>query len=349
MSEQATSNKNKQAKRGRTEADDDDYPSNSMESEIKDMLRSLSTKMDTLQVSMTDIDSRLNTKIDSLEGIMSGRINEVKNEFENRIVSVCNDFNQRLVNTEKDAKEKCERNASNAARKVWEHVDEIRARHESRLERLERYSLEKDIIISGIPIDNKDDPFAILGDICKALNCTLKQGDFSSVFRLGNNANKTNHSRSVPIVARVQDEWVKQQIMGAYFKKKDLNLKDIGFRTSSRIFINERLTSTNREIFNRASEAKKSNFIHRFYTRRGLVYVQRRDNERPMCMFNIEDINMVFPSEYYRPRQLRTNDVMDKQRIPIPHQMPSNPLPLNATDIEQSSTSQLDHANTQSH
>lgn len=157
-------------------------------------------------------------------------------------------------------------NVSNAMRKVNERVDELNAHHENRIDRLERYSLEKDIIISGIPIDNKDDPFAIMGDICNALECHLKQGDFSAVFRLGNNKSKSK--RTVPIVARLQDEWAQQELLGAYFRQMNLSLTDIGFKTAKRIF-NERLTSSNRDIFNRASEAKvqsHSSFLHQTWT-----------------------------------------------------------------------------------
>lgn len=53
----------------------------------------------------------------------------------------------------------------------------------------------------------------------------------------------------------------------------------------------------NREIFNRASEAKKSNLIHRFFTRRGLVYVQRDDSSQPTSV-HISDLNSLFPPNH---------------------------------------------------
>lgn len=158
----------------------------------------------------------------------------------------------------------------------------------------------------------------------------------------------------------MQDDWAKQEIMRAYFKKKNLNLKDIGFKTGSRIFINERLTSTNREIFNRASEAKKFKFIHRFYTRRGLVYMQRRENDRPTCAFHIRDLDDVFPPDYDRHRrtdhQQWTNDPLDKSstnmpQIPLPNLNSASVQSTDSKENRQPSTSQSDiaHANPHSH
>lgn len=346
-------------KRGRTEVDDDDHPNvSAMNSEIKEMLLSLSKKMDTLQDSMSDIDIKLNKKIENLEGTMSSRINEVKLELEKRIETVNNNTKQQLANADAEAKLTCDRIATGAMAKVLERVDELRMHHEGRIDRLERYSMEKDIIISGIPMDSNDEPFAILGDICNALNCRLKPDDFSSAFRLRNTGSKSKNSRSVPIVARVQDEWAKQEIMGAYFKKKNLNLKDIGFKTGTRIYINERLTSTNREIFNRANEAKKAKFIYRFYTRRGLVHIQQRENDRPSCVFHVSDLDAVFPSNYDRHRQSGQRSMNESTTKPTTSPMHHNPsqnfnvAPTNATesmDTGQSPTTQPDavHSNLQ--
>lgn len=329
-SKQGTTNP-KQPKRVRKDVDDaddvfDESPIDTSPIDIKSLLMTLSEKMDTLQNTMSTSDTRLNTKIDNLDAMMSTRINDVKADLDNRIQEITNDMDQRLVKAMDDAKVNGDRGVSIAMRSVNDRVDEIRAHHESRLDRLERYSLEKDIIISGVPLENDDKPFGIIGDICAALNCSLKQGDFSDVFRLRHGGGNSKNIRSVPIVARLQDDWAKQQMITAYFRKKNLNLKDIGFRTATRIYINERLTATNREIFNRAAEAKKSNFIHRFYTRRGLVYVQRHEKDRPACMFHISDLDVVFPLNYERQRNVSGRRSVPTQQGPVVH-------PTNAVDM----------------
>lgn len=225
--------KKNQAKRGRVDDDDTDV----MDMEIKEMLMSLSGKMDILKDTMAGNDIRLNDKIDKLETAMSSRINDVKDELENSIHTVSVNLDKRLENAMVDAKLKCDWNVSNALQTINQSVNEMRANHESRLDRLERFSLDKDIIISGVPLESNDDPFGILGDICGALNCGLKQGDFTAAFRLKNGSGNAKNRRSVPIVVMMQDDWVKKEILTAYFRKRNLNLTDIGFKTAARVFI----------------------------------------------------------------------------------------------------------------
>lgn len=220
---QQVANRPKQAKRLRNEGDDAEDSSTDNNSEIKTMLLALSDKMDSLQDSMSGVDMRLNNKVDNLEATMLNQIDNVKVDLDNRIRTVSNDMDQRLDTAIADVKLKCDSNVSNAMRTVNNRVDEIRAHHEFRIDRLERYSLEKDIIISGVPLENNDDPMGIIGDMCNALNCGLKQGDFAAVFRLRNNSGNSKNRRSVPIVARLQDDWAKQEITTAYFRKKNLN------------------------------------------------------------------------------------------------------------------------------
>lgn len=122
----------------------------------------------------------------------------------------------------------------------------------------------------------------------------MKQGDFVAAFRLKSRGDAKNKN-SQPIIVRINDDWVKNELLSSYFRKKNLNLTDLGFKVTARIYINERLTSTNREIFNRAAEAKKSNLVYRFFTRRGLVFIQRNENSQPSSVVHISDLDYLFP------------------------------------------------------
>lgn len=224
----------KQAKRGRKDVDDADESPIDTDLDIKTMLLALSAKMDTLHDSMSSSDLRLNNKIDNLDAMMSTRINDVKVDLDNRIQEFTSDVDQRLVNAMDDAKVKCDSNVSNAMRSVNDRVDEIRAHHESRLDRLERYSLDKDIIIS---------------------------------------------------------------------------------------------------------EANKSNYIYRFYTRRGLVYVQRHEKDRPACMFHISDLDVVFPLNNERHRNASGRRSVPTQQEPVVHPTKTVDMVNELMDTQQYSTS----------
>lgn len=100
------------------------------------------------------------------------------------------------------------------------------------------------------------------------------------------------------IIVRVYDNYVKQELLSSYFKRKNLNLKDIGFKTSARIFINESLTKSNRDVFNLASAAKKANHIVKLFTRNGMVHVQRQDNAKPIRIEHISDLEQILPLRF---------------------------------------------------
>lgn len=286
----------KQLKRGRRDDDNSDGIDSNDDGEIKDLLRSLSTKMDSLCGTMTDVDNRLNTKIDGLESSLCKLIGDVKEDMDKKLSSFSADVDERFQSVIASSSRKCEETAAQVSADVSNRMDEMRAMHDFRLDKLERISLEKELIITGVPIETNDNPLGVVGDIVKALNCNLEQRDFTTAFRLKRNG--VASSRPVPIVVRVYDNYVKQELLSCYFKRKNLNLKDIGFQTSSRIFINESLTKSNREIFNLASEAKKSNHIAKLFTRNGLVYVQRHDNDKPVCLQHINDLEQLLPQKF---------------------------------------------------
>lgn len=272
---------------------------------------------------MTGNDNRLNARIDGLESVLSTKTQQVKSDMEGRIEAVKEDINQRLQESEQAARRS--ETVKNSESNFNGRLIQLQALNESRLDRLERFSLDKDLVILGVP-ESHDDPDAIIGEICGALNCDLRPGDFVTAFRLRGGTPVAKNNRSPPIVARLQDDWVKQNFLTAYFRKKNLNLEDIGFKFPARIYINERLTSTNRAIFNRAAQAKKLSYIFRFYTRKGLVYVQRDANSRPLCIENLAGLDKFFPDQCHTdastlrppPDMSKTNHNQNQPAVPKP-------------------------------
>lgn len=126
-------------------------------------------------------------------------------------------------------------------------------------------------------------------------NCDPKPNDFLSIYRVPPNRNQHKYSSgnvtTSPIIIRFYFEDAKQHFMYSYFKKKGLNLADIGFKTSSRIYINESLTKLNREIFNSAAQAKRLHKLHKYFTRRGLV--QMASDSNTVCIESVGNLHLV--------------------------------------------------------
>ena len=171
---------------------------------------------------------------------------------------------------------------------------------ESRISKLERQSLTNELIVTGVPFEKRRSPDDIIADICEALQLDLRQSDFAAIFCLstrkhnGQAANESKRTSSPLIILRFNYLWAKNNFLDAYYKKKDLNLKDIGFKTARRIYVNESLTMSNRETFKLALQLKKSGKILRCFTRQGLVYLQESETSNSIRVTNKLDLEIFF-------------------------------------------------------
>lgn len=286
----------------------DDSSGDDCNNNVETLLLGLSEKMDGLSTQMTEnvnsvreIDAKLTTKIDNLELMLSDKVNAVKAEAASRLEK----FSEAVDSRFQDITRKINYLQADNEDKITEvtniAVAEWKLQTESRLAKMERLSLSNELVITGVPMSQGENPTDIVGDIVQVLNCDLKPNDFLSIYRVPSKRNERNRSIGnvaiTPIIIRFYFEDAKQHFMSSYFKKKGLNLADIGFKTSSRIYINESLTKLNREIFNSAAQAKRLQKLHKYFTRRGLVYVQMASDSSATCIESVGKLNELI-SEY---------------------------------------------------
>lgn len=279
-------------KRSRSELDTSTNSDDMGNSEILKALNDMDTRMSTrLNALESSIDARICSKIDELKASLLNDIQAVKAELNDQLNAVSASVDHRFqIAGETFAKieHRCE--------EINDAVTNMENNYESRLGKLERQSLLNELIITGVPIEKRRNADDVVADICEALQCDLRQSDFSGIFRLplkkpANQNAETKSSASTPIILRFNYSWAKDCFLNAYFTKKTLNLKDIGFKTARRIYVNESLTTRNRQIFQLALLAKKSNRIHRCFTRQGLVYIEESASSKSIRIVNKEDLD----------------------------------------------------------
>ena len=224
----------------------DDMSNTEILNALKEMDSRLSSKIDSLESS---IDSRLSSKIDTLQSNLLATFNGVKVEFNEKLNATSTSVNERFqaVGTSIALLEKrCDEIVGAATGP--QHVNNF---IESRLSKLERQSLFHELIVTGVPFEKRRSPDDIVADICEALQCDLRHCDFAAIFRLssrkqnGQAADGSTRTISPPIILKFNYLWAKNNFLDAYYKKKNLNLKDIGFKTARRIYVNESLTMSN--------------------------------------------------------------------------------------------------------
>lgn len=283
----------KPPKRGRVEIDDQ---RDLLQSEsVICLLQGLNSKLDVLNDTVKDnsnaikgIDTRLTAQIEKLESSVVDRINNVKTEMESRMVSISTDIENRCINLNEATSTK---------------IDVIQQDTESRFNNLERELLRNEIIVTGVPASYGEIVMDIVSDICNAINSNINGSDIVSAFRLpttksnnGRHRNGRSSEHSSPIITRLSSDWAKQNFISAYFKRKDLNTRDLGFQSNARIYVNESLTKHNRAIFKAATEAKKSKSIIKCYKRNEIVHIQLQEDGKIFRINCIDHLNAIISS-----------------------------------------------------
>lgn len=305
---------NPKPKRGRVEIDDQ---SDLLQSEnVIFLLQGLNSKMDVLNDTVKDnsnaikdIDTRLTAKIEKLESSVADRINSVKSEMESRMVSISTDIKNRCIHFNETTSTK---------------IDIIHQDTGARFNNLERELLRNEIIVTGVPASHGEIVIDIVGEICNAINSNINGTDIVSAFRLP--STKTNNGRhrngrsiehSSPIIVRLASDWAKQNFISCYFKRKDLNTRDLGYQSNARIYVNESLTKHNRAIFKAATEAKRSKSIIKCYTRNGIVHIQLQEDGKIFRINCIDHLNAIISSNLQSSIQTGPLSTMGPANTPV--------------------------------
>lgn len=222
--------------------------------------------------------------------------------MESRFLSITNDIEKRIDDVAKAGQVSCQINAK-INQEVSSKIDNFQQDNEARFNNMERELLRNELMLTGVPASYGEVVLDIISDICNVLHSNINGGDIVSAYRLppaktnmGRHRNGRSSDISSPIIVRLASDWAKQDFISAYFKKKDLNVRDIGYQSNARIYVNESLTKHNKAIFKVATEAKKARTIYKCYTRNGIVHIQPHEEGKIFRVSCIDHLNAIISS-----------------------------------------------------
>lgn len=235
------------------------------------------------------LDAKLSLKMDQMYSLIDKKINDVKVDLDRQMIQLSTSVDNRLVDKASIA-------TVAAIEEKLAVVNESVAKHEDRIDKIERELLLDRLVISGIPFTVNEN----LLDIIKLIGNAIDFNDdlqSVSVFRINSknqkNAEKsTNYSSIILKFCNVNQRFA---FINQYFKKKDLNLKDVGFSTATRIYINDFLTKKNQAIFASAMKLKKAGSIVKTFSYRGIVQVKTADG-KISSIFHLDGLNRLIPA-----------------------------------------------------
>lgn len=219
------------------------------------LIKSLHAETDKKLVDFVKIfDAKIEKFNDSLEKKCNNLANEVDKKFNILESKTSLDLNQTKI----------ECNAK---------LDVLEARIADRFNEMDRCAIQNDLVVHGIPsLQNENVGEIVLKIMDKfGLDSSLVIG----AFRL----RKINSAKFVPpIILKCSSAQSKMKILGKYFEFKTLNLRDVGFDVSTRIFVNESLTKNDLMVKQYALKLQKEGKVYKVSVRNCEVIVKMKQD-----------------------------------------------------------------------
>ena len=165
---------------------------------------------------------------------------------------------------------------------LLETTNQLKALKES-FNDLEQYSRRDCLEIRGIPKSSSviREDTEIVVELGRKIGVDLNKEDISTSHRLPNKV-KPNGDRALfppAIIVKFTSRDVRENLYRARKALKDITSHDLGYSEDSRMFINESLTQSNKELFKDCLKVKKDNGFKFLWTNGGKIFVRKDQHE----------------------------------------------------------------------
>lgn len=244
--------------------------------------------------------------LEDIKSILSLKINDL-------IIAMKTDFDAKIAALRVTFEEKLAESIKNKTTLIKEEIqkpsttnDKIPVMNkylsgiEKRLDKVEREENLNKLLISGIPMVENENIKTVITSVCNAIK--YNRDPSSSIVHIyrpsrrnvvaASSSLESSHQTQLanpPIVITFCDFECKMSFFSCYLKTR-LNISQIGFSASTRVYINEKLTTKNYEIFKKANAMKRDGNLLNFYTFRGLVFIRRHERSKAVCVCTLVDL-----------------------------------------------------------
>ena len=153
---------------------------------------------------------------------------------------------------------------------------------------LEQYGRRIMLEIKGIPRTDTENCNVIVENLSRALKVNQNVlYDIDVVHRLSNKANSG-------IIVKFNNRKSRDIFFNAKKNLKDINLLDLGYTETGKIFINESLTPYNKYLFKEVRQRCHSMNYKYFWTRNGTIFVKKDDNNMAKKIIHEDNTKDIF-------------------------------------------------------
>lgn len=216
---------------------------------------------------LADLWSKIHGMFSSSATIMEEKFNTI----ESKIDSCKTDLEERIGGIElklAELRNECHSSVQNIA----QTVDVMRHDLDITAEGINRLGRSQDILISGVPYIQNENLLGLFRNMANTLGYKDNQLPMVSLRRMARDP--IAPGTMPPIVCQFALKNVRDEFYRSYLNLKTLSLRNFGFDSDNRVYINENLTEQARQIRSEALKLKKKGRLLRVYSRDGVVFVK---------------------------------------------------------------------------
>ncbi|XP_075990160.1 uncharacterized protein LOC142985797 [Anticarsia gemmatalis] len=159
-----------------------------------------------------------------------------------------------------------------------------------RLNFSEQENMRSELEIFGVPEENNENVSHVVMLTARKIGVQLVDSEIDEAFRAGaRRSNAVERPRS--IILRLTRRSKRSDILKAAKNRRPLTSEDIVKGTSSKVFINERLTKTNKELFRNARIRAQAHGFRFCWIRNGTIYVRKAEKQPPIPIRSSADLD----------------------------------------------------------
>ncbi|XP_041475031.1 uncharacterized protein LOC121423673 [Lytechinus variegatus] len=171
------------------------------------------------------------------------------------------------------------------AEKIEKENRELKEQNICLQNEIQRVNLE----VAGVPERQGEVPERIVLNIAKHISPELAASDFDVVHRLGSKRQADNKAR--PIIARFTTRRARNIMYDGRRKLKTLSTKDLGYNSDGKIYLNENLIASTKELMKDVNKARRDAGYKFLWTQNGRIYVRKDEKCQPIIIHSREDFS----------------------------------------------------------
>ncbi|XP_041453274.1 uncharacterized protein LOC121406325 [Lytechinus variegatus] len=210
------------------------------------------------------LSNSLNAKLTVLEQSIDS-IREGQSSIVNSLSFLNEKFEEMKLKAEKIEKENRELKEQNIC--LQKRFSELTFQ----LNELDQYHRRVNLEVAGVPERQGEVPERIVLNIAKHISPELAASDFDVVHRLGSKRQADNKAR--PIIVRFTTRRARNIMYDGRRKLKTLSTKDLGYNSDGKIYLNENLIASTKELMKDVNKARRDAGYKFLWTQNGRIYV----------------------------------------------------------------------------